>query len=280
MKSEIGSGMSELTGTAFQTRFRLATIDLRILGAALLRSVDRRGDDRDQFISFLFERRESFRRDDARLLKQFEPEQRFFGLFFNIAEFGEKMRSGFCATSSTVIRSHRRSRPNELCRQRSPRCRFRQSVHQLQDPQRKHLSALFQIQFVHRCSAFSLPTSDFSSTGFTVMPDRTICRRVETTFSPSLSPRFTIRLPSKIVPVSRVRRSIVLSGFTTNAYFTPCCELITLSEMRAARYGVAPATRTRTKKPGVMKSGFQFFRTTRARIVPVPGSMRLSTKSM
>src|SRR5204863_2206993 len=122
---------------------------------------------------------------------------------------------------------------------------------QLQDPQRKRLCALFQIQFVHRCSAVPLPTSDFSSTGFTVIPGCTICRRVETTFSPSLSPRFTIRLPSKIVLVSRVRRSSVLSGFTTNAYFRPCCELITLSEMRAARYGVAPATRTRTKKPGV-----------------------------
>ena len=60
----------------------------------------------------------------------------------------------------------------------------------------------------------------------------------------------------------------------------PCCELITLSATSAARYGVAPATRTRTKKPGVMRLGFQFFRTTRARTVPVPGSSRLSTKSM
>src|SRR5437762_1143750 len=106
------------------------------------------------------------------------------------------------------------------------------------------------------------------------------CRRVETTFSPSLSPFFTIRLPSKVLAVSRVRRSIVLSGFTTKAYFNPCWELITLSSMSAARYAVAPATRTRTKKPGVMKLGFQFFKTMRARIVPVPGSRRLSTKSM
>ena len=72
----------------------------------------------------------------------------------------------------------------------------------------------------------------------------------------------------------------VLSGFTTKAYFTPCCELITLSSMSAARYGVAPAMRTRTKKPGVIRAGFQFFSTARARTVPVPGSSRFSTKSM
>src|SRR5882724_4570764 len=118
-----------------------------------------------------------------------------------------------------------------------------------------------------------------SGIGFTGIPGCSSCRRVETTFSPSLRPFFTIRLPSKVLAVSRVRRSIVLSGFTTKAYFTPCCELITLSATSAARYGVAPATRTRTKKPGVMRLGFQFFRTTRARTVPVPGSRRLSTKS-
>ena len=81
------------------------------------------------------------------------------------------------------------------------------------------------------------------------MPGCTNCSRVETTCSPSFSPLFTMRFPSNIVPVSRLRRSMVLSGFTTKAYFTPCCELITLSSMSAARYGVAPAMRTRTKNP-------------------------------
>ncbi len=44
------------------------------------------------------------RRDDSGLFKQLKPEQRFIGFFFDIAEFGEKVRSGFCATSGAVIR--------------------------------------------------------------------------------------------------------------------------------------------------------------------------------
>lgn len=74
-----------------------------------------------------------------------------------------------------------------------------------------------------------------SGTGVTFIPGCNSCRRVETTFSPSFRPLFTIRLPSKIVPVSRVLRSIVLSALTTNANLMPCCDVITLSAMSAAR---------------------------------------------
>src|SRR6266404_1317319 len=65
MKSEVGSGMSELTGAALGNRFRPPTSGFRLVCAALLRSVDGRDDDCHEFIGFLFERRESFRRDDS-----------------------------------------------------------------------------------------------------------------------------------------------------------------------------------------------------------------------
>src|SRR5439155_692172 len=82
----------------------------------------------------------------------------------------------------------------------------------------------------------SVPLAGVSSgTGVTFIPACNNCRRVETTFSPSFRPLFTIRFPSKRAPVSRLRRSTVLSGFTTNTYFSPCCELITLSGTSAAR---------------------------------------------
>src|SRR6266550_7080896 len=77
MKSEVGSGISELFAPTPENHARL-------VNATLLRGIDGRDDDCNQFIGFF---------------KQFEPEQRFIGLFFDIAEFGEKVRSGFCAAS-------------------------------------------------------------------------------------------------------------------------------------------------------------------------------------
>src|SRR6266404_6530271 len=203
------------------------------------------------------------------------------GFLFNDAHLSNEVRSRFRAASSAIVSRDGCAGTHNLRRKRTPRRRLRHRVDKFQNPKRKCLRPLLQIRLTHSFghSAFRIPHY-FSGTGVTFIPACSSCRRVETTFSPSLSPLFTIRFPSKRGPVSSVRRSIVLSGFTTNAYFRPCCELITLSSMRAARYGVAPATRTRTKKPGVMKFGFQFFRTPRARTVPVLGSRRLSTKSM
>src|SRR6266849_8552739 len=56
MKSEVGSWMSELTGGSPRNRFRLPTSDFRLP----LGGVDGRDDNGDQFISLLFEHRESF----------------------------------------------------------------------------------------------------------------------------------------------------------------------------------------------------------------------------
>src|SRR5438034_4268839 len=99
MKSEVGSGISELFAPTPGNHARLVNV-------TLLRGIDGRDDDCNQFIGFFFERRKSFRRDDPGFFKQFEPEQRFIGLFFDIAEFGEKVRSGFCAASGAVICGH------------------------------------------------------------------------------------------------------------------------------------------------------------------------------
>src|SRR5882762_9671149 len=45
----------------------------RLVNATLLRGIDGRDDDCNQFIGFFLERRKSFRRDDPGFFKQFEP---------------------------------------------------------------------------------------------------------------------------------------------------------------------------------------------------------------
>src|SRR5256885_16637933 len=57
MKSEVGSGISELFAPTPGNHARL-------VNATLLRGIDGRDDDCNQFIRFFLERRKSFRRDD------------------------------------------------------------------------------------------------------------------------------------------------------------------------------------------------------------------------
>src|SRR5947207_5943291 len=241
----------------------MRNLDCGITSAIASCSFEGGDGDRDQFVGFLLDCGELGGRNQFGFLQQFEPEQGLVAFFFDNAHLRDEISGRFRTASCAIICCDRRAGTHDLrCKGTTRRC-LRQRIDKLQGPKRKLLRALFQIGLIpHSESEFRIYFlgSAFegvgcaggvscSGIGFTGIPGCSSCRRVETTFSPSLRPFFTIRLPSKVLAVSRVRRSIVLSGFTTKAYFTPCCELIKLSATSAARYGVAPPTRTRIKKP-------------------------------
>ena len=146
----------------------------------------------------------------------------------------------FAIKSESILRGMQRDNSQrQMCQnvrfaKRAPTCRrFRQCINKFQNR-----SANAFVRFF-KSGSFRIPNSEFRLLFLLHrLHLHSGLQQLQTgrdNFLAVLQSAFHNPFSFEKTTVSRLRRSTVLSGFTTNTYFNPCCELITLSGTSAAR---------------------------------------------